>query len=154
MTASPGGPARPGNTAVTTAATALIIGGLAGCGGGRDALETGAGACVRALPVAHQAVAGHGRLAGLKLLTVPAPVSKAAAGLRPLLRRLPAQRAICLVAYSGRFAATQVAHPLQIPGSGPMGRYALVAVNMSDVSLVGTFVLQREPTAMARSHIY
>jgi hypothetical protein len=54
---------------------------------------------------------------------------------------------ICLVAYKGRYSPTDVSHPLD----DSRGPYAVVGVNQSGSTVLGTLVLGELPLAFRHS---
>ena len=130
--------------------------GLGACGAGRDGLGTDAGPCFAALPVANQAVAGRGSLAGVRLADVSHFTARHERAMHELLDQLPVRPAhdVCLVAYAGSFTLGQVGRPLGPPPSGGVGRYAIVVVTTTTKpELLATFVVRREPLGFARVHV-
>lgn len=122
---------------------------LAGCSAARNSLGTEDAGCYITLPRAVQAVHGAGHLAGVRLEAVAslrrrAPKLYAVAnerGVRP-------QR-VCLVAFHGRFKATQV----ERASGAPVGRLAVVVLEYPDSRLLGTVLFFRAPVHFGHTHL-
>ena len=114
---------------------------LAACSAARTGQGTTAESCYLALPTAAKAVGGHGHLAGVKKYTL--------SGLRGMAPRLygrladdvPKGQDVCVVAYTGHFAASMVSKPL----GHPAGKLAVVVVTTPGNKLLGTLVLTKIP---------
>jgi hypothetical protein len=137
------------------ASIVLAAGGLGGCGAGRNILGTNTSPCFMALPVAKQAVAGRGSLTGVRRVDIAKLTSASGRALRAMLNLLPVPPPpdICLVAYAGSFTPGQVEQFAGIPPPAGVGRYAIVVVSLPEATLLGTFVLLREPLSFTRAHV-
>jgi hypothetical protein len=148
-------PARPLALAVSVA---VMVAGTGACGAGRNILGTNTGPCFLALPVAKRAVAGRGKLAGVRMIDIPrltsAPGDRAVRALLDLIA-VPLPRDVCLVAYAGSFTLGHVEQPTGplLPGPGGAGQYAIVVVTAPTSELLGTFVVRRLPLDFARMHV-
>jgi hypothetical protein len=157
---TPGRPSRPrwrwprGPLALAVS-VAVTAGGLGACGAGRNALGTNTGPCFLALPVAKRAVAGRGKLAGVRLVDIAKLTSPGDRPLRDLLALLPVPppHDICLVAYTGRFTLGQVAQPFGLPPPGGVGKYAIAVITTPTSGLLGTFVVRHLPLTFNRAHV-
>jgi hypothetical protein len=134
---------------------AITAGGLGACGAGRNALGTNTGPCFLALPVAKRAVAGRGKLAGVRLVDIAKLTSRGDQAVRDLLALLPVPppHDICLVAYAGRFTLGQVAQPAGLPPPGGVGKYAIAVITTPKSGLLGTFVVRHLPLTFNRAHV-
>ncbi len=134
---------------------AVTAGGLGACGAGRNALGTNTGPCFLALPVAKRAVAGRGKLAGVRLVDMAKLTSPGDRALHDLLALLPVPppHDICLVAYTGHFTLGQVAQPAGLPPPGGVGKYAIAVITTPKSALLGTFVVRRLPLTFNRAHV-
>lgn len=137
---------------------AVAAAGTGACGAGRNILGTNTSSCFLALPVAKRAVAGRGKLAGVRMIDIPrltsAPGDRAVRALLELIA-VPLPRDVCLVAYTGSFTLSQVQQPtgLLLAGNGGVGQYAIVAVTAPASDLLGTFVVRRLPVDFTRTHV-
>lgn len=134
---------------VAAAALCLSAGGLAaGCSAGRSTLGTSDAPCYVALPTAVQAVGSAGHLLGVRLFKVGSVTYK-------LLDRaideagLTSGR-VCLVAFSGHFAAGNVEHP----EGRPSGKLAVVVLRYPSGSLVATVLFLHLPTRFGHTHLF
>ena len=133
---------RPGRRPVARALAAVAISlAVSSCSVRGASLGTTSAPCFHALPAAAAAVQHRGQFVGVRLV----------AGTK-IKKRVPAaaalgQARICLVAYKGMYAPSQVSHPL----NDRTGTYAVVGVNQSGTTVLGTLVLTRLPLAFRHS---
>ncbi len=131
--------------ALATLGAAVLSAVLSGCVSPRNTLGTSSSPCYRAVPVASEAVHDRGRLAGVRLVGVRE------LDRHPRLRDLLVQRvgfplhSVCVVSFHGQFRLDQVASTLGHAPHGGSGRVAIVVVTNPQNTLVGTFVMTREP---------
>jgi hypothetical protein len=148
---------RPQLLAALAVAIAVIVLATPGCGAGRNVLGTNTSPCFLALPVAKRAVAGRGKLAGVRMIDIPRLT--ATPGDRDVLALLgmlpaPPPRDVCLVAYAGSFTPGQVEQPAGLPPPGAgAGRYAIAVVTTPRSALLGTFVVRRLPLNFTHSRV-
>ena len=114
---------------------------IAACSARGSSLGTTSAPCFRALPAAATAVGHRGDFLGVRLVTASR-----------IKKRVPAaaalgQARICLVAYKGQYSPAQVSHPLE----DRSGAYAVVGVNQSGSTVLGTLILDRLPLAFRHS---
>jgi len=134
---------------VARGAAVLAMAALLGaCSSARTDVGTSANSCYQAIPVASEAVADHGHLAGVRKETL-ASLRGLAPGLADVLAdQVPAGQAVCLVAYDGHFASADVAKPL---GRGH-GTVAVAVVTWPGKKLLATLVLERIPPRFGHTH--
>ena len=132
---------------VAAIAAAALLG---GCGVARNELGTVNSNCYVALPTAYAAVHHHGKLHGVRLVSVSslrtrAPhLYQAAKSTAP-----PVPRQVCLVAFSGTFTATQVREPL----GKKAGILAVVEVSYPGKRLLGTLLVRHVPLTFLHTHV-
>jgi hypothetical protein len=139
---------RLGGAATVVAALIAAAALASGCTTARSALGTTNSGCYLALPTASAAVHHRGHLRGVRLADVDS--------LRPTGRVYNAAtstgravRQVCLVAYTGHFASSQVEKPF----GRHQGVLAVVVVEYPHVKLLGTVVLRRVPLNFGHPHI-
>lgn len=122
-------------TVTAAVCTVVSLGLLAGCGGPRNSLNTGASVCFRSLTVAQDAVHHRGRLLGVRRVSASSYARQL-----PDAASVPSGQ-ICLVAFRGDY------HPADVVGtrSQASGRYAVVAVTTGRPVLLGTRILDDLP---------
>jgi hypothetical protein len=108
---------------------------LAGCAAPRQTLGTSSSPCFRSLPTARAAVHDSGRLVGVRR------VSRTT-----LLHAFPnaqltSGRDFCVVGFSDDYRSENVDRPAGVP----VGKYAVVIVNMRGTTIVQTFLLDHLP---------
>jgi hypothetical protein len=105
------------------------------CASPRNALGAGSTACFKVIPVAVREVNHIGRLVGVREVNASKLAKR-----RPEFARLGSHN-VCLFAFQGTY------RPGDVPGASPPppGRFAVVAVNPSDGTMVGAFVLAQLP---------
>jgi hypothetical protein len=140
-----------GRTRTLIACAVLVVSalGLGGCAAAREELGTAASGCFVDLALASHAVHHHGRLRGVRLVSVRSLSTHA-----PLLfhaaevdgKRL-AQ--VCLVAFDGRFVARQVERPI----GAPLGDLAVVELGYPRRRVLATLIVTRPPLPFGHSHI-
>lgn len=131
----------PAHHLAVLVALAALAGGLSSCAAPREEIGTVNGSCYLALPAAFAAVHHHGRLDGVRLVSLAslrtgAPRLFAAA--EPGAKRT---RDVCLVAFSGAFAAGSVRQPF----GAASGQVAIVELGFPTEHLFATVVLPRAP---------
>jgi hypothetical protein len=134
------------------AALLALTGLLGGCTASRNALGTHDSACFRVLPEALAAVHDHGHFAGERYLPPKALIVELHHVAIPDALTDAAKVATCLVAFTGRFTASEVKDGWA-PSGGP-GRIAIVVVRQSDLVLVATVVLGRIPPRLVFAHVF
>jgi hypothetical protein len=130
------------------AALVVALGTLAGCSAVHESLGTSDAPCYIALPTASKAVERTGHLAGVRL--------KKVSSLKPIALLEKAlddagitSGRVCLVAFTGDFSASAVAHP-----RGRLtGHLAVVILRYPDGKLVSTVLFARLPTNFGHSHL-
>jgi hypothetical protein len=149
---SAGRPARrPVVGRITGGLVACLVaaGVLAGCSTVRSDLGTSDSPCYLALPAASQAVHGSGKLAGVDLLTLTGLRRQAPHLFAPLAIPHPGPDRICVIEFTGSFAASSVARPL----GSPSGRLAVVVLRTPSNRLLGTVILDHPPLHFGHAHI-
>jgi hypothetical protein len=119
----------------------LLALGASSCSARGASLGTTSAPCYHALPAAASAVRHRGEFVGVRLVSAT-----------KIKDRVPAAAAlgrsrICLVAYKGGYTPAQVSDPLD----DQSGTYAVVGVNQSGSTVLGTLVLTRLPLAFRHS---
>ena len=113
----------------------VLASALTACAAPRQTLGTRSSACFRSLPVARSAVRDSGRLVGVhrvKRATVLKAFPKAS---------LPADRDFCAVGFSGDYTNTKV----DKPAGAPIGKYAIVIVNLRGTTPLQTYLVDNVP---------
>lgn len=121
---------------------------LAACSSARIDVGTSDESCYLTLPVAADAVGHQGHLTGVRKYTL-----SNLHGLAPHLAdylgdQVPKGQAVCLVAYSGHFAAHRVTKPI----GRTQGPLAVAVVTWPGKKLLGTLILDRIPVRFGHSH--
>lgn len=130
---------------LSAAILAMAVSTVPACVSPRNTLGTSSSPCFRAVAVATDAVHDRGRLAGVRLVGVRE------LDRHPHLRDLLATRVgnalhnVCVVSFHGTFRPDQVEHPLGDAPAGGSGPVALVVVAYPGNTVIGTFVVTREP---------
>jgi hypothetical protein len=133
-------------------ACALVVGGslLSACTSVRNDLGTVDSQCYVAIPAATAAVHGHKHLAGVRLVGLGSLRTRENLLYRAAVRaRGHPVQSICLVAFTGRFRANQVANPV----GDRTGRLAIVALRYPDNRVLATLLVPRLPYVFGHSHI-
>lgn len=134
-------------------AAAVLAGGalvFAGCAAVRNELGTTNSDCYIAIPAAAAAVHHHGHLRGVRLVTVASlrrhggPLYQAA-----VTAPKPKVSQVCLVAFSGNFAASQVSHPV----GKPAGHLAIVELSYPGRRFLATLVITHPPLTFGHPRI-
>jgi hypothetical protein len=130
------------------AALVVALGTLAGCSTVHESLGTSDAPCYIALPTASKAVDRTGHLDGVRLRKVSS--LKSIAALEKALEDAAIKSGrVCLVAFTGDFSASAVAHP-----SGRMtGHLAVVILRYPNGKLVSTVLFSKLPTNFGHSHL-
>jgi hypothetical protein len=115
----------------------LVVG--AGCAAPRQTLGTRNSACFRSLPTANAAVHDSGRLVGVRRASRDT-VLKAFPD-----ARLSTAREFCVVGFSGDYRNTNVDHP----AGAPIGKHAVVVVDMRGRPALQTFLVDKIPLHLA-----
>jgi hypothetical protein len=105
------------------------------CAAPRQTLGTRNNACFRSLPTANAAVRDNGRLVGVRR------VSRVTLLKSFPTAQVPAAREFCVVAFSDDYRNDKVDHP----AGEPIGKYALVIVDMRGTTAHQTFLVDRLP---------
>ncbi len=151
------GPSRQGDprfSRVRLATAALVLvagaGALGGCAAARSELGTADSNCYISLPEGVAAVHHHGRLFGVRLVTV-ASLERRAPLLYRAARQAPGAKVgqVCLVAFTGAFDAAGVEHPI----GGPRGHLAVVELEFPSKRLLGTLLLRHAPLPFGHPHL-
>ena len=108
---------------------------LAACAAPRQTLGTRSSPCFRSLPAANAAVHHSGRLVGVRRVSRETLLHAFPSA------QLPPGREFCVVGFSDDYRTDKVDHP----GGAPVGKYAVVVVNMRGTSVVQTFLVDRVP---------
>lgn len=125
------------------AAAALVAGvALGGCASARNNLGTAGSTCYLGLPEAIGAVHHHGHLVGLRLVSV-ASLEQRAPRLYQAARRAPGKKVgqVCLVAFTGRFTASSVQHPI----GRSRGHLAVVELGYPSKRVFATLLVRHAP---------
>jgi hypothetical protein len=123
---------------------------LGGCAAARSELGTANSNCYIGLPEGVAAVHHHGRLFGVRLVTV-ASLERRAPLLYRAARQAPGPKAaqVCLVAFTGAFDAAGVEHPF----GRPTGHLAVVELEYPSKRLLGTLLLRHAPLPFGHPHL-
>jgi hypothetical protein len=128
--------------AVVVLALAVASGAAAsGCTSARTNQGTADESCYLSLPTAQKAVGGHGRLAGVRKVSLNALRGMAPKLYADLADSLSPRQAVCLAAYKGHFTSTEVRAPLGRQ-AGPL---AVAVVTTPGNRVLGTLILDRIP---------
>lgn len=119
--------------AVCILAGAVLAAGA--CAAPRQTLGTRNNECFRSLPTANTAVRDNGRLVGVRrvsrdMLLKAFPTAQ-----------IPAGREFCVVAFGGDYHNDRVEHP----AGAPIGKYALVIVDIRGTTAHQTVLVDRLP---------
>lgn len=127
-------------------AVALVVSvSLAACTSPRNTLGTSSSLCYRAVPVATDAVHDRGKLSGVRVFG-PRDLQRHQELLADLERRAGHPlHTLCVVSFHGEFRFDQVDRPVGHAPPGGSGPFAVVVVTSPQNTLLGTFVLSREP---------
>ena len=137
---------------VASVAVVAVTGLLGGCTAARNGLGTHDSACFRVYPEAVAAVHGHGRFAGERYLPPRALIIELHDVAVPDALQDVSRVATCLVAFTGRFTASDVEQGWAPIGSA--GRIAIVIVRQRDLVLLATVVLNRIPPRLVFAHVF
>jgi hypothetical protein len=107
----------------------------AGCAAPRQTLGTRNSACFRSLPTANAAVHDSGRLVGVRRVSRDTLLKAFPTA------QLPAGRDFCVVGFSGDYRNDKVDRP----AGQPIGKYAVVIVDMRGTNAHQTFLVDRIP---------
>jgi hypothetical protein len=143
--------ARFARTRVALASGALVLGalGMGGCAAARNELGTASSGCYVDLALASHAVHHHGRLLGVRLVSVAslrmhAPLLFAGAEVHG--KRLGQ---VCLVAFGGHFRSDRVASPAGVQE----GDFAVVELGYPTRRLLTTLIVRRPPLPFGHYHL-
>ncbi len=128
---------------------ALLAALLFGCTAARSNLGTSDSACYLALPAATKAVGSHGRLLGVRLMSLKALSQKSPHLFKSSLDEHPSRQRVCVIAFVGKFTSISVSKPL----GRPSGRLAVVALEAPSNQLLGTAILDHPPLQFGHSHL-
>jgi hypothetical protein len=130
----------------------ILVGafGLGACSAARTGLGTSDESCYLALPVAEQAVGGHGHLAGVRKISIGELNAIAPRLSRRISDQLPKGQGICLAGYTGHFTAAEASKAI----GRPVGTVAVVVVTTPGNHLLGTLILTKVPVRFQHSHIF
>jgi hypothetical protein len=137
---------------VAFVAVVAVIGSLGGCTAARNGLGTHDSACFRVYPEAVAAVHGHGHFAGERYLPPRALIIELHGVVVPDALQDASRIATCLVAFTGRFTASDVKQGWSPIGS--TGRIAIVIVRQRDLVLLATVVLNRIPPRLVFARVF
>lgn len=149
----PSRPEEPWSRRVRRATAALVLvagaGVLGGCAAARSELGTASSNCYIGLPEGVAAVHHHGRLSGVRLVTV-ASLERRAPLLYQAARQAPGAKAaqVCLVAFTGTFDAAGVEHPI----GRPAGHLAVVELEYPSKRLLGTLLVRHASLSFGHPH--
>jgi hypothetical protein len=143
----------PGRGVARSAAVWLAIGavalGLSGCAAARNELGTVDSDCYVTLPTAVNAVHHHGKLKGVRLVSVASLRTHAPVLYDAALDHGKRSGNVCLVAFAGTFLADEV--------SGPVGRraghIAVVELSYPEKRLLATMLLRHPPIPFGHTRI-
>jgi hypothetical protein len=129
----------------------LVLGalGLGGCAAARNELGTASSGCYVDLALATHAVHHEGRLAGVRLVSVPSLRAHAPALFKAAEVGGKRLGQVCLVAFSGRFHASVVERPI----GGATGRLAVVELGYPHRRLLATLLVRRPPVPFGHYHL-
>jgi hypothetical protein len=133
---------------------ALLLAGslLAACSSARTSQGSSDETCYLALPTAEDAVSTaahtHPHLEGVRKFTVASLKGPAPHLYDKLKSELPSKDAVCLVAYTGHFDATNVSKAF----GRSSGSLAVVAVKTPGNELLGTLILAHLPLSFDHTH--
>ncbi len=132
-------------------AGALLAGAasLAGCAAARNELGTANSACYVDLPAAIHAVHHHGRLEGVRLVSVASLRRHAPRLYAAAQARSTRPSDVCLVAFSGRFRAAGVARPI----GDSAGHLAVVELGYPHRRLLATLLVSHAPLPFSHFHL-
>jgi len=108
---------------------------LGACAAPRQTLGTRNSACFRSLPTAKAAVHDSGRLVGVRRVSRDTLLKDFPNA------QLPPGKDFCVVGFSDDYRNDKVDHP----AGAPIGKYAVVVVNMRGTTALQTFLLDRIP---------
>jgi hypothetical protein len=138
-------------TRTLLACAALVVSalGLGGCAAAREELGTASSGCFVDLALASHAVHAHGKLRGVRLVSVRSLRAHA-----PLLfdaAQVEGKRLsqVCLVAFEGHFVARQVEQPI----GASSGDLAVVELGYPRRRLLATLLVTRPPLPFGHPHI-
>jgi hypothetical protein len=135
------------------AAAVVVVGVFAiGTLGACDSVRTGLGStssnCYLVLPDAVQAVHDHGHLDGMRLINSNSLVTSAP-DLAGAVRSGPSGSQVCLVAFGGHFASSDVERPV----GGTVGGVAVVETTYPGGRVVATWLGSRSPVKVGHTHV-
>lgn len=139
-----GGPARGSRAPRRFAVWALAVvmaAALTGCASVRNELGTVNSDCYIALPAAFRAVHHHGKLDGVRLVSVASLRTKSPLLYDAAVAKGRVKKNVCLVAFVGNFLAASVTGPI----GDTAGHVAVVELGYPDKHLIATLVLRRPP---------
>ena len=126
----------------------LVAATLADCTTARSDLGTSVNSCYHALPSATKAVNMEGHLLSVQQLTVGTLRRQAPDLSRDLAGHPPANRRICVIAFSGSFDASSVSNARGLSS----GKLAVVVSTTPANHLLGTIILPGPPLRFGRAH--
>lgn len=147
-----GGLPRLRRVLVAAMAAATVAAVLAGCTASRNGLSTHDSVCFRVYPEAFAAVHREGHFAGERYLAPRALIVELHHVVVPEALQDAAKVATCLVAFTGRYTASNVERGWA-PEGGP-GRIAIVVIRQRNLALVATVVLGRIPPRLVFAHVF
>jgi hypothetical protein len=122
---------------------------LTGCTSVRSSLGTSDSSCYLTLPVASQAVGGHGKFLGIHAYTPSQLKARSSRLYAELIAAHATTAHMCVAAYTGTFTADKVAKPL----GKSSGRLATTVINASDRKVLATVLFHRLPRHFGHPHL-
>jgi len=114
---------------------AVLLVALGACAAPRQTLGTRNNACFRSLPTAKTAVHDNGRLVGVRRVRRETLLKDFPTA------QLPQDKEFCVVGFYDDFRNNTVDHP----AGAPIGKYAVVLVNMRGTTAFQTFLVDKPP---------
>jgi hypothetical protein len=113
----------------------MFVAAVSACAAPRQTLGTRNSPCFRSLPTARAAVRDNGRLVGVRRVSRNSVLHAFSSA------QLPPGRDFCVVGFSDDYRTEKVDHP----AGSPIGKYAVVVVNMRGTSAIQTFLVDKIP---------
>lgn len=140
---------RASRTVAAWTAALVTAAALSGCAAARNELGTVNSDCYIAIPAAFRAVHHHGRLAGVRLVSVASLRTQAPLLYEAARSKGKSTRDVCLVAFTGEFLAESVT----VPVGDTAGSVAVVELGYPAKRLFATLVLRRPPIPFGHFHL-
>jgi len=130
------------------AGAVLLASVVSGCTTVRSDLGTSDSSCYLALPTATKAVDAHGRMIGVRRLTLSTLRRQAPSLSAGLGTTRAASQVVCAVAFEGRYTQASVSQPY----GQSSGHLAVVVSTNPGNHLLGTFLFTRLPLHFGHPH--